>query len=182
MSNVSENISRIQRVSAIFQSIFTVLIFCVPIITLAYWTFFNFLPAGLTNHVFPVPIHKPLSPFVLVIAFIVSLIPIFVVLFGVFNLKSLFKLYEKEVIFSNQNAEYILRFGYSLMAWVAANFIFVILISLVLTFDNPVGNRMVVAELNVQDIAMLIIGAVIVLISWVMKEATILKDEQKYTV
>lgn len=182
MCNVSKNVSRIQRVSGTFQTIFTVLFFSVPIVNLLYWTLFNHLPVGLTEQLLPVSINRQLSVATLAIALIVSFIPIFVALFGIVNLKKLFALYEKEIIFSNQNAVYILRFGYSLIALVVANIVFIALISIILTFNDPSGNRMVVFQLEAQNFAMLIIGAVVVLISWVMKEATILKDEQKYIV
>jgi hypothetical protein len=182
MCNVSKNISRIQRVSGTFQAIFTVLFFSVPLVNLVYWTLFNHLPVGLTEQLLPVSINRPLSVATLAIAVIVSFIPIFVALFGIVNLKKLFALYEKEIIFSNQNAVYILRFGYSLIAWVVANIVFIALISIVLTFNGSSDDRMVVFQFSAQDFAMLIIATVVVLISWVMKEATVLNDEQKYTV
>ncbi len=66
--------------------------------------------------------------------------------------------------------------------WVVANFVFVVLISLVLSFNKLPGERVMVAQLGVSDIGTLIIGAVIVLVSWVMKEASRLEDEQAHTV
>jgi len=63
-----------------------------------------------------------------------------------------------------------------------ANLIFVTLISIVLTFNNVPGERLVVAQLGISDVGTLIIGAVIVLVSWVMKEASKLEDEHAYTV
>jgi hypothetical protein len=63
---------------------------------------------------------------------------------------------------------------------VGANFIFSLLISIVLTFNNSPDKRMIVVQFGVSDIGSLIIGAIIVLVSWVMSEASKLEDEQAY--
>lgn len=182
MSIASENISRLQRVSGTFQSILNILIFSIPFIISMYWAFFNHLPIGFTDQLLPAPVNKPLSVIILFFGFVVSLISAIPALYGIINLKNLFKLYRKKIVFSHKNAEYILRLGYSMIAWVAAKLVFVALISVVLTFGNQSGERMIVLQFEVSDIAMLISGSVIVLISWVMKEVAIIKEEQKYTI
>ena len=182
MSNVSENITRIRRISSTFQSVFNFLILGVPFTISMYWVLFKYLPIGITEGLLPAPVNKPLSAEYLFAGLVVSLIPTIPALYGIVNLKNLFRLYEKEIIFSSQNAKYILRFGYCLIAWVPAKWVFVALMSAVLTFDNLPGDQMVVIQIDISDITMLITGSVVILISWVMKEATILKEEQEYTV
>lgn len=182
MNNTSEHISRLQRVSGRFQSILNILIVSTPFIISIYWMFFNHLPVGFTDQLLPAPVNSPLPVKILFLGFMVSLIPTIPALYGLFNLKSLFKLYAKEIVFSNKNAEYILRFAYSLIAWVVAKLVFIALMSVVLTFENQTGERMIVIKLDISDITMIISGSVIILISWVMKEAAIMKDEQNYIV
>ena len=115
-------------------------------------------------------------------ALLSSTIPLSVAVYGAINLRELFTLYEEAIVFSEKNVNCIRRLGYTLVLWVVANFIFVILISIVLTFNNMTGERVIVAQLGVSDVGALIIGAVIVLISWVMSEASRLEDEQAHTV
>ncbi|MDO6528243.1 DUF2975 domain-containing protein [Motilimonas sp. 1_MG-2023] len=182
MSSASENTSRLQRVSGTFQSILNFLIFSIPLIISIYWAFFNHLPVGFTDQLLPVPVNKPLSAMILFFGLVVSLILAIPALYGIFNLKNLFKLYRKKIVFSHKNAEYILRFGYSLIGWVAAKLIFIAFISAVLTFGNQYGERMIVLQFEFSDIAILVSGSVIVIISWIMKEAAIIKEEQKYTI
>lgn len=182
MNTVSEHISRLQRVSGTFLLIFNILIFSTPILVLMYWIFFNQLPIGLTDELLAVPINKPLSFAMLLCGFVVSLIPLSSALYGLFQLKKLFKLYAQGVVFSKHNANYISRFSYGLIAWVVAKLVFVTLISVVLTFANKAGERMIVLQVELSDIAMLICAAVIILISWVMKEATLINEEQRFTV
>lgn len=177
----NENINRIQRVSGTFRLLFTVLIFFIPIVTLMYWMLFNYLPDGLTTEL-PVKVSQALPLKTLLLAFLVSLIPISVAIYGAINLKELFKLYERAIIFSERNVNCFRRLGYTLISWVFANLIFVVLISIVLTFSNLPGERVMVAQFGVSDVGTLIIGAVVLLVSWVMKEASKLENEQAHTV
>jgi len=177
----NENINRIQRVSRYFRLLFTVLIFCTPLITLMYWLFFNNLPVGFKTDL-PVVIDQVLPLKTLLLAFLVSLIPASVAVYGLTKLKELFKLYEKAIVFSKKNVECFHNLGYTLIYWVIANFIFVALISLALTFNNASGERVIVARFGISDISTLIIGAVVILVSWVMGEASKLEEEQALTV
>ena len=177
----NENINRIQRVSRHFRLLFTVLIFCTPVITLMYWLFFNNLPIGFKADL-PVAINQALPLKTLLLAFLVSLIPASVAVYGLIKLQELFRLYEKAIVFSKKNVECFRKLGYTLIYWVIANFIFVTLISLTLTFNNASGERVMVARFGVSDISTLIIGAVVILVSWVMSEASKLEQEQALTV
>jgi len=177
----NENINRIQRVSGNFRLLFTVLIFCTPVITLLFWLFFNYLPVGFKTEL-PVAVNQALPLKTLLLAFLVSLIPASVAIYGIINLKELFKLYEKAIVFSKKNVKCFRSLGYTLIYWVVANFIFVVLISIVLTFNNSLGERVMVAKFGISDIGTLIIGAVVILVSWVMNEASKLEDEQAHTV
>ncbi len=177
----NENMHRIQRVSGIFIVLFTVFIIGIPVFTLLYWLFFNSLPAGFTTEL-PVSAKQTLPPATMTLAFLVSLIPASVAIYGLSTLKKLFQLYTKAIVFSEKNADCFRRLGYTLIAWVFANMIFTTLISIVISYGNPPGERMMVVGFGTSEISTLIIGAIVVLVSWVMNEATKLEDEQAYTV
>jgi len=177
----NQNMQRIQRVSKKFRVLFAVLSLCIPILVLLYWLLFNHLPAGFIMQL-PVAVKSSLPMGTLVMAFFVSLIPTSVAIYGLINLNRLFRLYEQAIVFSEQNVLYFRRIGYTLIYWVVANQLFTVLISLTLTFNNPPGERMLVAQLAISDIGSLIIGGVVVLVSWVMNEATKMEHEQAYTV
>ena len=153
----------------------------IPTFDFFYWAFFNHLPEGLLADL-PVAPAQPLSSLSLSLAFLVSLLPVSVALYGVAALGALFKLYENGIIFAAENVKYFRRLGYALMAWVMANALFTPLISLVITFGNPPGERVVVAEFGVLDASILAIGSVVLLVSWVMNEGRKLEDEQAHTV
>lgn len=181
MINDNTNIYRIQRVSGRFRLLLTVLIVLIPVATLMYWLFFNSLPMGFKVEL-PVSVNTELPLGFLLLAFLVSLIPVSAALYGAANLKKLFGLYENAIVFSEQNVNCFRHIGYSLLSWVGANFIFTILISLVLSFAKPTGPRQITLQFDHSDVGTLIIGAVILLVSWVMKEAVLLEDEHAHTV
>lgn len=172
---------RIQRVSRRFRILFVVLIFCAPILDLLYWMLFNYLPEGLLVGLPTLP-QGSLSSWSLFLGFTVSLIPLTVALYAMAILAKLFGLYEQAVIFSRDNVLLFRRLGYALIAWVVASMLFTTLISMVLSFGNPPGQRLVVAEFSVSEFTMLIMAFIVLLISWVMDEGRKLQDEQRYTI
>lgn len=174
------NLSRIQRVSGRFRLLLTVLIILIPIATLMYWLFFNSLPVGFHSGL-PVRVRTDLPLSTLILGFMISLIPLSATLYGANNLKRLFGLYEKGIVFAEENVSCFRHIGYALLSWVAANFVYVMLISFTLNYAEPFGSR-VVARFGSTDIVLLIIGAVILLVSWVMQEAVALEDEHAHTV
>ena len=177
----NENLDRIKRISGKFRWLFTVLIICIPILTLLFWLFFNDLPNEFINK-FPFVFTRPLPLSILFLAFIVSLIPTSVAIYGIFTLRKLFTLYEQGVVFSATNINCIRKLGYSLIAWVIANLIYLPLISVVLTRNNLPGERSISIGIGATDLATLMIGAIVLIISWVMSEASKLEDEQTHTV
>jgi hypothetical protein len=148
---------------------------------LLYWLFFNQLPDGFKGDL-PVVINHTLPLLTLALAFLASMIPTSVALYGLLTLKELFKLYENAIVFSAQNVNCFRRLGHTLIFWVSAKLILTPLLSLILTMNNPAGKRTLVAGIAASDIATLIIGAIVIVISWVMNEACKLNDEQAYTV
>jgi len=103
-------------------------------------------------------------------------------MFGMVTLTKLFKLYENAIVFAAENVKYVRRLGYILICWVIASAVFTTLISIVISFANPPGQRMMIAEFQISDLSTLLIGAIVILISWVMEEGRKLEDETAHTI
>ncbi len=172
---------RIRRTSQRYRLLFNALIVCVPVLDLLFWASFNHLPEGLTSGLPVAPLQK-LSALSLALAFLVSLLPTGVAVYGLITLRALFRFYESGIVFSADTVRYFRRLGYVLIAWVIANAAFTPLISIVLSFTNPPGQRAMVAQFDILDITTLLIGGVVLSISWVMNEGRKLEDEQAHTV
>ncbi len=174
------NLLRIQRVSRRFRWLFNVLIISTPIATILFWVFFDELTQGKMD--LPITLYSPLSTTSLLLAGIASLLPMSITLYNLITLRNLFRLYEQGIVFAKENAQCFKRLGYSLIAWVIAHIIYIPLLSLALTFENPPGMRAITIQFGILEPLILIIGAIVVFISWIMREATKLEDEQAYTV
>ena len=177
----SKNRIHIRNVSAKFKILFGALIIIKPLSDLLYWINFNHLPSGFNNEL-PVAVTAPLSPSTLALAFLISLIPTSVVIYGLVNLKALFALYEKGIVFTQKNVQCFRHIGLALIALIFAGLIHGALLSVVLTFQNPEGQRMLSLTFGSEDLSTLIMGAMIILVSWVMNEAASLEHEHVHTV
>ena len=170
----------IQRVSRRFRYLFRGMAITAPLLTLAYWLCFNQLPEGFL----------PLQPYEMaglswssaMLALLASLLPLGVAIFALLTLSSLFLLYEKGVYFSMNNVALFKRLGVALLLWVPASFLYNSLLSIIVTIGNPPGERLLVAAFGYGEFAMLLMGGIVILISWIMNEGRKLEDEQAHTI
>lgn len=121
-----------------------------------------------------------LSRILYLAAGIVEVLPLFL---SLFVLKALFKNYRKGEIFSKGNAVF-----YKYLGWL---FFFDALLAkplsgtlsvLLGTLQNPPGHRYITIMFNQFNLEALFCGMILIVISWVMLEASKLHDEQQFTV
>lgn len=175
------NITRIKQVSGRFRLFFSVLIILIPITDVLFWSMYNYLPAK-GNLILKMDIGQNLDLLTRFFLFITSLIPIAVILYAVFTLVQLFRLYENGIVFSMLNVKYYRRLGYLILFWVLALFFYTPIASLVVSINNPPGERFITLGFELLNVLTLITGSLVVLVSWVMDEARKLEDEQTLTV
>jgi len=180
MSN-PHSMQKIQVISRRYLWLINTLIVVAPMFTLLFWLMLNELPVGLLDGLPHMP-QRPLSATALALGFAVSLILLGIILYGLLTLRSLFQLYEKSIVFSQENVQYIRKFGYTLIAWVIGKAIFIPLISVVITYSNPPGERAVTFSFGAGDLAILVIGGVIIVISWIMNEGRAIESEHALTI
>lgn len=178
-----ENTKRIRIISRLGGRICTVLIFLVPIMSALFWFFFNKLypimnALGFRVAYPNVAIHD-LPVMARFMGFIVSLLPNIVMIYGIIILRRLFNLYEKEIIFSKDNVKCFRGMGWALILLFIANTISDSLLSAVYTYANPSGKRMIALWLSSGDFTPLILGMIVLFISWAMDEGRMIKEEQE---
>ena len=172
---------RIQRLSHTLRLALTSILLLIPILSIVYWWNLNHLPDSLVGQL-PVSPSQALSGLDRFLGFLASLIPIGVKMAGLYMLIKLFRLYENLEIFSNRNVICFRNLGRILIFWVIAQLIYIPLISIVVTYQNPPGERSIAVSLGSADLTALIIGVTLLVISWVMDEGRKLEEEQRYTV
>ncbi|MEZ8018414.1 DUF2975 domain-containing protein [Vibrio splendidus] len=117
-----------------------------------------------------------------IIAMFTSLVMFSILMYALTVLIRLFRNYERGEIFSLENAMSYQKLGYSLFYWVLGSVIYGALMSVVLSFNNPPGERVFAISFVGMDFLTLILGIIILIISWVMKEGYILADEHSQTI
>lgn len=124
----------------------------------------------------------PLTMTTRIVAAFTSLLMSSILMYALMVLIRLFRNYERGEIFSLENAMSYQKLGYSLFYWVLGSVIYGSLMSVILSFNNPPGERIFEISFVGMDFLTLILGIIILIISWVMKEGYILADEHSQTI
>jgi len=102
-----------------------------------------------------------------------------VIIYGIVKLRRLFSLYENGIIFSKDNVGCFLGMGWALIVLVVAETVSTSILSVVLTFANPPGQRMLTVGFSSGDFTTLCSGLAVLLVSWAMDEGRRIKEEQE---
>lgn len=122
----------------------------------------------------------PLTKGMTVLAHLFALLP---ALMGLFILRGILKRYVDGDIFNTQNAK-----GYNHIAWLF--FIKAILIKplsaslevMAATWFNPPGQFLITISFGTPNLELLFYGVLVIVVSWVMLEASKIHDEQKFVI
>lgn len=173
--------NRISSTSTKFRVLFQISFILIPLVNLLLWMFYDKLPNEISMTLLPHALNLDqinINSTTKVLSFFASMLQVTIVLYALRLLINLFKNYERNEIFSLTNVSYYRRLGYSFFIWVICSKLVEMLTSLILTYQNAVGHRMIAVRLEVTDFALLIMGGLIILIAWIMNEGHELKEEQ----
>lgn len=131
---------------------------------------------------FPVARFYGLPISIQIIGFLVSLAPLVFFVLKNYYLARLFYLYQHGTIFALDNVRYIRNIGVVILVWEIVRPFYQILMSLLLSSQNPPGHHQVSFQINGTDISMLIIAIIIIVVSWIMREGVELEQENRLTV
>ena len=174
---MTPNLSRIRRVSRVMQSVCSLILIAVPLTLALVWSNFESL-APLSEVFGKMPIQPDsLTRLNLLLGFLISLAGAAIVLYGVARLRRLFMLYGQGQVFTAETARCIRGFALAIMLHAAVSPIIGGLLSIVLTMNNPPGERALTISLSSHELALLFLGGCLLVISWVMVESSRLADD-----
>lgn len=111
---------------------------------------------------------------------VIALIPL---LIGLTILIRIFKNYQQGEIFNPCNAQKYYKLGWlALLDALLFKPVSQTLIVLAVTLSNPPGHRYLMMEFGSPNLKALFIGTLLIIISWVMLEASKIHDEQRFTI
>lgn len=182
--------SKIIHISIFFRIFFQILFLALPLFLILAWLHstgslkiigglinLNYIPAAYSNHI----LHS-LSSSEKYLALGLNIIPLMGQLYILFALINLFKRYEKGEIFSIQNVHYIRNLGYALFILQIIDLLYQGAMGFILTSANPEGHRFAAITLEQSQLGRMFIALIIILISWIMAEASKLSEEQQLTI
>lgn len=181
-----ENTARIQRISGRLYAALFVFTVLLPILTVGYWVFLNHLPESLVaasmkmQAGLPKPSEVTLVQRMLGLA--VSLVPLAIKMAAMLTLMRLLKLYRAGIVFSGDHVACFKRLGRILVYYTFAGVAESTGIVLVMTMNNPPGQKMLTIGFSSNEITLLVVAAIVLMISWIMDEGRKLAEEQSLTI
>jgi len=190
--------SRIQKISSYLLVVFNILIVMIPLFLTVQWIFIAFKTTDVSNVIdFFGMLEKTIqtpegyvnlsnvswTPLLKLLGFSADLIGALPFLISLFFLKKLFVHYRDGEIFTKRNAILYRKLGvfYLIDALFIKSFSQTLMI-LAVTMTNPPGSRYLSISFGTPNLSSLFYGALVIIVSWVMLEASKLHDEHKFTI
>ena len=169
------DLGRIRTVSGVMRGICTIGMVAIPVTLAAFWALAS--PEaigdiqGLGNDVTALP------PAFRLLAFLVSMIPGAIGIYGLAALRRLFGAYRHGAIFAAGNALCLRTFAFSVVGSVLAKIVTGPALSVIVSWHNPPGTRELAITLRSDDLAALFVGCLFLVVAWIMAEAQRLAED-----
>lgn len=178
---------KIKFTSHLLFLFFRTLCWAIPLVT-AYLVLFNlqgmvklgaWMHLTLPNHLEDLD-HFSLLHRLLILA--IEALPLSITVLICRQLASLFHLYGQGYLFEEKNIILIKNISIYMIIGELIQLIYQSLITLSLTFNNPIGERMVSISLGSTNLSTLITAFIILVASWIIKEAQQLQSDAQLTI
>lgn len=113
------------------------------------------------------------------LGFAVSMMPLSFLLYALHQAYGLFDMYRRGELFADSAPQRLRRIGLSMIALALLRPVTAAILSVVLTYANPPGAKMLVIGLSLDDYMLAALGGLIVAIGHVMAEAKKLADDAR---
>ncbi len=175
---------KITKVSAVFYGFLSFLLAALPVGVMLYWIFINELPETLlTVNMQSMPLVSPPLPVSLrLMGFLASLFPLCALLSVLYSLRKLFAQYRGGNFFSLAHVVLFKKIAWALFLWVLLSIGFDGVQSVLFSWSNPPGSRVLHIGMSSGDVAMLGISGLVLFIAWIMDEGRRLSEENELTV
>jgi hypothetical protein len=172
----------IRRVSLRLRACCTLGLAVVPAGLCLFWAFTGRNAADFLGSHLPPDTPAVLTPAVRIMACAASMIPAAVVLYALAVLRRLMGLYAAGTIFAPENARAYRALGRAALLAVPARILCQTLMTLAMTLPNPPGQRILSIGLEGGDVALLFVGAVVLLVARIMEQGAALAEENALTI
>ena len=170
---------RVRRIARWMRALCLLGALALPAATLLVWRSPEWITAtaGAELGLGRVPI--TLTPGTHAAAVVVALLPVLAGLYALLQVWRLFGDYARGAIFTAGSSARLRRLGWAVLVVAAVQVLARTLLSLVLTFANPTGQKALTVGLSSNDYVLVVFGLLLLAIAWVMVEATRLARENE---
>lgn len=127
------------------------------------------------DHMMAVPSGLSVSPDITLLqnagAIVVGLIPLVILMWTIWTMRCLFGLFASGAVLTPSAAQRIRRIGWGFLALALAPLVIIPAQSVLLTWANPVGQRMVSVSLSSDMLGFAVVSGLLILIGWAMAQA-----------
>ena len=113
---------------------------------------------------------------------VIELLPLSVTIYILHKLSNLFHLYEQGYLFEEENIKLIKHIGIGMVAGQFIHVFYQPMMTTAFTFNNAAGDRFASLSIGTTNMSTLITGFIIIVASWIVKEAQQLKSEVQLTI
>ncbi|MDX2144704.1 MAG: DUF2975 domain-containing protein [Rhodospirillaceae bacterium] len=174
------DLQRLSAISRVLGWICVALMVFLPASAVLLWLNFEALGQGMPDRLgipreYDVPL--ALMPVQIALGLAVMMVPIGIMMFGLWNLRQLFVGFGAGRVFTIENTRFLRMFAWSTLAVIVVQFFANGLLAVVLTLGNPPGQRVLAFSLSTEHIIALFVGFVFVVIARVLEEGRKLADD-----
>jgi hypothetical protein len=174
------DLQRLSAISRVLGWICVVLMVFLPASAVLLWFNFDAWGQGMPDRLgipdqYAIP--STLTPVQIALGLGVMMVPIAIMMFGLWNLRRLFAGFGAGRVFTLENTRFLRMFAWSVMAVIVVQFFANGLLAVVLTLNNPPGQRVLALSLSTEHIIAIFVGFVFVVIARVLEEGRKLADD-----
>jgi hypothetical protein len=174
------DLQRLSAISRLLGWVCVALTIFLPASAVTLWFNFEALGQGMPDRLgipreYDVPL--ALTSVQIALGLAVMMVPIAIMMVGLWNLRQLFVRFGEGRVFTIENTRHLRIFAWSTLAVIVAQFFANGLLAVVLTLNNPPGQRVLALSLSTEHIIALFVGFVFVVIARVLEEGRKLADD-----
>ncbi|MCP0914910.1 MULTISPECIES: DUF2975 domain-containing protein [Legionella] len=178
---------KIQRTSRLLRLFFTFICWAIPL-TSAYFILFHleriiewgaWSPMISSKHIQGTSHYSLIHRFIILM---IQLLPLSITVLICNKLAKLFGLYERGELFEEENIKLIRAIGIYMILGELVQLIYQPMLTAALSFNNQTGERVISVTLGTTNIATLLTACIILVASWIIKEANQLKTDSQLTI
>lgn len=122
------------------------------------------------------------GPGLRLLAALIAAVPLVLVVYGLWHIRELFRLYARRHYFTIDGAKHLQRFGAALLLAAPAGILTRSIVSVLLTMNNTPGERQLVVQMGSNDYFLIVVGGLVLSVGWVMREAARMQHELRQIV